>query len=333
MGASFLFTSADSGAPQLDISVRGSVVNVLKQCLVNGYGTKAPLGWTILYDDPAHYTTVFRNNPNVGSGCCLRVYDNAVNNITHLYGLRMYSSMDSADTGINKIPIENMSLNYSGFSLISPYIRRWYLLGDNRGFYFIVHALEYSYTASIHKHLAYTWYAGDIISLVPNYPKMFGLFANDSAVHYFGSSCGEKYTDTANVDSQYCMIDRNPITMKHGAVTARIVPLHPYVHSTLTSESAGIIGATAKLWNSVPLCADTCVAIPGPTIVGKMPGLVVPIYNYNDVSRESEVEPRYFSYGKNTFLRLVHTSQSAPNLITQATAAIFMFKIGDGFRV
>ena len=333
MGASFLFTSSDTDAPQLDISIKGSVVNILKQCLVNGYGTKAPLGWTILFDDPGHYTTVFRNNPQLGSGCCLRVYDNAVGGYTYQYGLRMYSSMDSVDTGINKIPIDNMSLNYSGFSLTPPYIRRWYLLGDNRGFYFMVHAAQYSYTAIVHAHIVYTWYAGDVISLVPNYQKMFGLFANAGAFHYFGSSCTEKYTDTANVDAQYCMIDRNPITMRHGAVSARIAPLHPYVHSALANESAGIVGATTALWNSVPICSDVCVAIPGPTIVGKMPGLFVPIYNYSDASKDSQAEPMYFAYGKNTFLRLAHCSQQAPNTITKETMPIFMFKIGEGFRV
>lgn len=333
MGASFLFTSSDPGAPILDIGVRGSVVNLLKQCLVNGYGTQAPLGWSILYDDPAHYTAVFRNNPQLGSGCCLRVYDNAVDGYTYQYGLRMYSSMDSPDTGINKMPMDNMSLNYSSYSATAPTIRRWYLIGDSRGFYLMVHAAEYSYTAEVHKHIVYTWYAGDIISLVPNYPKIFGLFANNGPAHYFGSSCAERYTDFSNVDNQYCMIDRNPITMKYGAVTARIVPLHPYVHSTLANESAGIIGASAKAWNSVPLCTDVCVSIAGPTIVGKMPGMVVPIYNYNDLSKDAEVAPKYFSYGSNTFLRLAHCSQSPPNTLTRETMPIFMFKIGEGFRV
>jgi len=332
MGASFLYTSADAGAPQIDVSVKGSVLNILKQCLVNGYGTKAPLGWTILFDDPLNNCAVFRNNPYAGSGCCLRVYDNAVNNFKYQYGLRMFSSMDSVDTGINPIPLDAMSLNYAAFMGSAPYSRRWYLIGDSRGFYFCVHASQYGYTLWQHEHLVYTWYAGDIINLVPNGPKIFGLFANNGYEHYFGSSCGEKYTDTTNVDSQLCMVHKNPITMKFGAVTARIAPLHPFVHSTLSYESAGTIGASAKPWNTVPLCTDVCVIIAGPTIIGKMPGLTAPVYNYNDAENATEIQPKYYSYGDNTFLRLSHTSQSSPNSITQAAISTFMFKIGNGFR-
>jgi len=40
-----VFSSNDIGSPQLD-GTSGSLINVLDGCLVNGYGTKVPLGWT-----------------------------------------------------------------------------------------------------------------------------------------------------------------------------------------------------------------------------------------------------------------------------------------------
>ena len=41
-----VFRSTDSDAPAMIVNVAGSFNNVLRKCLVEGYGSKDPAGWT-----------------------------------------------------------------------------------------------------------------------------------------------------------------------------------------------------------------------------------------------------------------------------------------------
>ena len=54
-----VYSILDPGAPIVG-GLDGSLPNLLKACLVDGYGSKAPAGWTLEYEDPATYTMVFR---------------------------------------------------------------------------------------------------------------------------------------------------------------------------------------------------------------------------------------------------------------------------------
>ena len=58
MSESFLYTWQDSGAPVLT-PYKGSIVNVLKKVLVEGYGDKSGLGWEIIFEstEKARYET------------------------------------------------------------------------------------------------------------------------------------------------------------------------------------------------------------------------------------------------------------------------------------
>lgn len=44
-----IYRSTDVGAPVFSSGVKGSLITVLDACLVNGYGSKSPLGWSKVY--------------------------------------------------------------------------------------------------------------------------------------------------------------------------------------------------------------------------------------------------------------------------------------------
>lgn len=45
-----LYRSTDAGAPQLGTTVDGSLSTILKACLVTGYGSKVPAGWSVQWE-------------------------------------------------------------------------------------------------------------------------------------------------------------------------------------------------------------------------------------------------------------------------------------------
>lgn len=72
-----IFRSTDASAPVLT-GAADSLNALLKACLVNGYGTHSPLGWTNPYNDTTNKIAVFRQGAG-SSGMYLRVNDNGPN--------------------------------------------------------------------------------------------------------------------------------------------------------------------------------------------------------------------------------------------------------------
>jgi len=69
-----VYSSGDRNAPSLN-GISGSLLNVLDQCLVTGYGTKPAAGWTKPFGtDPTQSIAAYR--PPSGSRMNLLVYDN-----------------------------------------------------------------------------------------------------------------------------------------------------------------------------------------------------------------------------------------------------------------
>jgi hypothetical protein len=71
-----VYDSKDSGAPELKL-IAGSLVSVLKACLVTGYGAKSGAGWTVEIDTSAN-DKLFRNSATNGSGRYFRVKDDGL---------------------------------------------------------------------------------------------------------------------------------------------------------------------------------------------------------------------------------------------------------------
>ncbi|MBB1320614.1 hypothetical protein [Shewanella sp. SR43-8] len=69
-----VYRSTDAGAPSIGTCKPSEIINILKKCLVSGYGSTAPLGWTIVAENTGTRNIMFSNNiSGGGSGGCVNV--------------------------------------------------------------------------------------------------------------------------------------------------------------------------------------------------------------------------------------------------------------------
>lgn len=95
-----VYRSTDAGAPVINPATLGSVLAVIRACLVDGYGSKSPAGWTAEYTAAGNNTAVFRNSTAAGgTGCYVRVSNNASSAYCPVT-LRTYASMTGVNTGL-----------------------------------------------------------------------------------------------------------------------------------------------------------------------------------------------------------------------------------------
>lgn len=121
----------DPGAPQLTGgNIPNDIINVLKKCLVEGYGTKTALGWTIPRDDAINGKIQFRNSPTDGTGGVVQVWANGDPTVIGL--TRVQPGLAATDFDALSQPgyITNIGATMSQF-------KEWCLIGTTRGFYFV----------------------------------------------------------------------------------------------------------------------------------------------------------------------------------------------------
>lgn len=127
-----IYRSTDAGAPVLSGEV-GKIAEVLKACLVTGYGALPGVGWTC----PAEATgrKSFRNNSVLGTGMYLLVDDNApgagLGKEARVYGYESMSDPADLDTGVNLIGLRYIRKS----SLADTTVRAWIVVASDRTFY------------------------------------------------------------------------------------------------------------------------------------------------------------------------------------------------------
>jgi hypothetical protein len=122
MGVNY-YTREDAGAPVLS-GQAGALVALLDAVLVNGYGDKDPLGWTIAYTDTNK--RVYRLDHTVNSGRYLRVDDsNAQYAIVNAY-----DAMTDIDTGTGGFPDIATPRYWRKSSTSDATARAWAVYGD-----------------------------------------------------------------------------------------------------------------------------------------------------------------------------------------------------------
>lgn len=164
--AIYFYTSADPSAPVLSYAAN-TVINVLDACLVNGYGSKSPVGWTKEYVDVANYAAAYRGN--IGNRMWLGVYDP----IGYQMRFRGYLSMTAAGiaetAGTNPFP--NLTQNANGQAItktnntVQTTYRAWILISDGKTVHvFIAH--DANPTDMTGTYGGVSW--GEFTSYVPN---------------------------------------------------------------------------------------------------------------------------------------------------------------------
>lgn len=161
-----VYRSTDSSAPVLT-GQAGSLVTLLDAVLVNGYGSKAALGWTKAFSGTNK--AVYRNSSSLGTGSYMRVDDSNTS-----YG-RSYVSGAEGATAVDTLtnPFPSATLTYSGWGKSATndaVARPWVIIGDETRFYIFVQTGE----------VGTDWAAGffgDIVSYVTSDPYRCMLVA------------------------------------------------------------------------------------------------------------------------------------------------------------
>ena len=121
----------DAGAPQLTAAKPSEIINVLKKCLVEGYGTKSALGWSVLFEDTGLRKIVLRNSPVTGSGGAFQLWsDGGADLFSTPMRVKSAISISALDTFFKPSYQQAMSARTSSWN-------EWVLIGTSNAFYFI----------------------------------------------------------------------------------------------------------------------------------------------------------------------------------------------------
>ena len=132
-----VFTSDDAGAPQMGIGTHpkpSEIIAILKACLVDGYGAKSAIGWTMPFSDNVALKYVFRNSAVNGSGGAVQMWDD--DGGTDLAAAKLMMHAGTSIVGLDSI----INAGYlQSFNILS-YTNGvdWALIGNDRAFYFMI---------------------------------------------------------------------------------------------------------------------------------------------------------------------------------------------------
>ncbi|MCB5226180.1 hypothetical protein JAO78_005060 [Alishewanella sp. 16-MA] len=156
----------DSGAPQITDGLASEYLNVLHKCLVEGYGSKLPLGWTRPFHNATSHISVYRNNTNAGgSGSCVRFSREGANSPFGI--IRTTYAVDM--TAINTYVKRGFTQGFSTLSGVSSGYEpiKWIMVGTVTAFYFFA-ADVFAQKVQQQNANGVGFFAGDIFSTIPN---------------------------------------------------------------------------------------------------------------------------------------------------------------------
>ena len=145
-----VYRSTDGSAPTLTGQV-GSLVTVLLDCLVNGYGSQSAAGWTNPYNSGGN-KAVFRNSAVDGSGLYLNVDDNGTTTAKEAY-MTGFETMSAFNTGTNQFPTSgqlNLGSNPAGAvvcrksTTADATARAWTVIADDTCFYLFTESGDFT---------------------------------------------------------------------------------------------------------------------------------------------------------------------------------------------
>ena len=210
MGTPTIYHSGDTGAPVLN-GTAGSLVAVLKACLVDGYGSKAAAGWTMPDINGANEIALFRN----AEDRVLRVQDDGLAPNPDA----RWAAVTAAATGNGIDDVDLVDLYPQ--SRVAGWVkspdadssaRDWYVFADEKRFYFFPHTQSGQVGSGADAGKEYKFYFfGKIKSYKPGDTAPYMLIAieagggstfsnasNGVAFPYFSDSIRGNTTPAAN---------------------------------------------------------------------------------------------------------------------------------------
>jgi len=270
MGAPTILRWDDVDAPVLD-GLEGSLINLLGKCLVTGYGSESPLGWTQEFINAEETIACYRSSLT-GTGMFYRFQDDETLDVT--YGGKAcqvtgYESMSDVDTGAGPFPASgNLWLPKSNSKTAAA--RAWVIVGDEKGFYFIVWTANDTVTPE--ENLGRIFYIGDFISIIPGDSFAAVMIMPSHATSWEGVGV---MTSTAAGASLYAQVPRKSDGLE-GAMGVSLYPGSVFGHISY-------MGYTSSLGHpfhglsiiSRPMVNDSV----GNSFRGFLPGLYYPCHH------------------------------------------------------
>lgn len=218
----------DTSAPSMSGNATGSLINVLKEVLVNGYGTLDPLGWEIAFEDIGNNVCVFR--PLSGAlRPFVRVDDNISSSTEQYASVIVYESMSDVNTGFFPCPSSQGTYNTlvkagTNISTNMP----WTIIGDNKGFWFLNRPWDTTGngTGTGLGKLHTNAYIGEWTC---------NVLSNDYNILTILNRWDTNWNWNINLSEGYTNIMRDPETIESGSID-----VIPYVGYSRTNSSFGI---------------------------------------------------------------------------------------------
>ncbi|MEI8675809.1 hypothetical protein P4S60_10335 [Pseudoalteromonas sp. Hal040] len=160
----------DEGAPQIVEGRPSEFINVLKKCLVDGYGTKSAAGWSVAHEslpEESPYIAI-RNSEVDGSGGVFTVQqgNNNANNTVRFQGALDYISKTSYAR------LTQYFYSYIG-GTSQTYPNNWIILATSTAFYVMCFPEARMSTNYFGTYNHCFTFIGDIKSFFPNDPAKF----------------------------------------------------------------------------------------------------------------------------------------------------------------
>jgi hypothetical protein len=163
-----VYKSTDPGAPTLNGQV-GSLIAVLRACLVDGFGSLPPLGWSMPYTDGNNppLRAHFRQAPKTGWGQYdLEVKDDgstSAGSNTSFAEAWGWAGATGLAEGSLAFPVRTSAgMNTRKSASLDATARRWLLVGTDRSFIFVAY-----HNAGGAWSAAEVWFFGDLIPVGP----------------------------------------------------------------------------------------------------------------------------------------------------------------------
>ncbi|GAA61814.1 hypothetical protein P20652_3703 [Pseudoalteromonas sp. BSi20652] len=161
----------DAGAPQVVDGSPSEYMNVIKKCLVEGYGSKSPLGWTVEQEiaDPPYIA--FKNDLAAGGSGGVVMFSAPSDNVSEKTKIRAAQDYISKDTYSRESPF----YVYDRYSSGSNTISNWVIIGTAKAFYFFCYSPSAMTTNFTSSRYSISFFMGDFESIYPNDPATFIL--------------------------------------------------------------------------------------------------------------------------------------------------------------
>lgn len=311
----------DANAPQLGGNVSGSLINVLKHVLVDGYGTQPALGWSLEMEDVGNNVAVFRQGGD-GIRPHVQVQDNRSSTTVQTALCTAYESMTDVNTGIGPCPPESAGewrCLMKCMTNVSSNIP-WVIIGDELGFWLLVRPYDYTQTAVNNGSLYIAHYIGDWNCTVAGNNYNFCTILTKSD----GSGRFENTTTNYNM---YLM--RHPTTLELGAYR-----FYPYWHYSAGYGCIGYASASNNFQSPVNgryIYYPCMMYLNNDPCWGTIPGMLNQIWNRASGANMNAAEREEF-YDVNGNERVFCFALKARSWLYNSRVSRGSIVIGEGFR-